>query len=207
MPLETQLLKTIALLYKWQASEVNDLAAELLERRISIWRDALRVRAQEHGCAKAPNPPRKQDLTELKAMSNEDAKSIATTWNRDVEREIVRLFNANPRGNRNYYYSNLERWAAQRGAWKNLQIGLYTEQSTVHYANSRFYDMNGLRGSMRFLYSGPPPVSEECQRRFAAGLVTQEYVDKHPEPAHPNCPHTWTPTTRPQIPCDEIWVG
>lgn len=207
MAVETHLLQVIGLLYHWQPDEIQSLAADLLERRQSIWIQVLRVRAQEHGCNKVPISARREDLAELRRMSNEDARSIGATWNSDVDREVQRLFNSNPRGNRQYYISNLERYAARRGAWKNLQIGLYTEQSTAFYTNNRFRQMNGLRGQ-RYIYVGPPPVGEECIRRFAAGVVDEGYVQTHQTPAHPNCPHRYASVNPIQVDdCEELWLG
>jgi hypothetical protein len=203
----TPLLEVVRLLYYWQPDEVRDLAADLLERRQAIWLDVLRTLAQQHGCSKVPNAARREDLAELRAMSDEDARSIAATWRRDVDSQVERLFNANPRGNRFYYFKNMERWAQQRGRWKNLQIGQMTEAITRAYATDRFRVMNGLRGQ-RYLYAGPPPVSESCVRRFAAGIVNEAYVQTHPVPSHVGCPHQWVPINPIQIQeCDEMWVG
>lgn len=207
MAIETQLLSVISLLYHWQPEEIASLAADLLERRQSIWIQVLRVRAQEHGCTKVPTAARREDLAELRRMSNDDARSIGNTWERDVDKEVQRLYNANPRGNRSYYISNLERWAASRGAWKNLQIGLYTEQSTAAYANDRFRQMNGLRGQ-RYIYVGAPPVSDNCVRRYAAGAVDEAYVQRNPTPNHPNCGHRWAVINPIQVDdCAELWLG
>lgn len=201
------LLKTLALLYKMQADDQAALERDLLDRRKAAWRSALREKAREYGCTTAaPRDPSGRDLSELRAMSADDAKSIAATWNRDVERQLQRLFDANPRGNRYYYYSRMEAWAAERATWKNAQIALMTEQSTRFYAQDRFRQENGLRG-VRYLFVGPAPVCEICVRHFAAGLVDEAYVRRNPAPVHIGCPHEWKEQAGGIIPCGEMWVG
>jgi hypothetical protein len=202
----TRLLKIIALLYEMQPEEQDALSAQLLEQRKAVWRQALADMAREFGCNSAsPRPPSGRDLTELKALSDEDAKSIANTWNGDVERQVQRLYDANPRGNRYYYRKNMEAWAAQRSTWKNPQIALNTETVTREYAKSRFREMNV--DSPRFVFDGPPPTCDVCVQEFAAGIVDENYVRKHPCPRHINCPHTWRVVNPQRIPCAEMWLG
>lgn len=202
----SRLLETLHFLYEWQPEEVADLERDLLERMQGIWLQVMRVRAAEHGCNKVPQAARREDLAELRAMAAEDARSIANTWAREVENQLVRLYRDNPRGNRFYYISNMERWAERRGRWKNVQIGNATEQRVAWYATSRFNEMNGVRGQ-RYRYVGPPPVGQVCIERFAAGVVDEAYRQTNPTPAHPNCPHRWAPTIIEQLPCDDLWVG
>lgn len=205
--MSTQLTRTISLLYRMQPADIAALSAEILERRKQAWKTAITERARAFGCNKTANSPRLDDLAELKRMSTEDAKSIAATWNKDVERQIELLYAQNPRGNRNYYYKNLEAWAASRAAWKNKSIALNTEQQTRFYAQTRFREMNGLT-NMKFVFTdNPPPTCAECVKYAAAGVVSQNYVYKHPSPVHVNCPHEWIEVTKLRIPCNEMWVG
>lgn len=201
----SRLLKIMTLIYKWQPEEVKDLEADLLDQRKAIWREAIEEQAAKVGCTKRANDPRLKDLRELKIASREDAKSIAATWARDVERQLARLYDQNPRGNRRYYAKHMNAWAAQRGMWKNAQIGLMTNQTTRYYAQQRFRAENGING--RYTYEGPVPVSEECIMRTAAGYVDSEYVRRHPTPAHVNCPHEWVMSKYPKLECSEVWVG
>lgn len=203
----TRLQKTLLLLYKMQPEEVAALSTALLTQRKDVWKKTLARRARDYGCPNAsPNDPRRGDLSELKAMSDEDARSIAATWERDLEREIERLFNANRRGNRNYYISNLEKWARDRERWKGVQIGNVTERSTAFYAETRFREENDITAD-RYVYQGPPPVSDNCVRRTGAGVVDYNYVRRNPVPAHPGCPHSWELVTRQKLDCSTIWVG
>lgn len=206
MALETRLLQTIALLYRMASADVTALTDSLLERRKADWITVLSEEARRHGCNQRGQAPRLQDLAELRAMSTEDARSIADTWNRDLERQLVKLFDANPRGNRNYYFSNLERWAAERDRWKLPQIAIQTAQTTRWYAQNRFRVMNGLRGG-RYRFVGPPPTCKDCITRFAAGIVDERYIQRFPCPRHISCPHSYELVRPKKISCDRLWLG
>lgn len=202
----SQLTRVIALLYRMESADVKELAAELLDARKRAWDTALREQAALHGCTgRRPAPPRKDDLAELKRQSNDEAQGIAATYNRDVEREIERLYDANPRGNRQYYMTNLERWAGERAAWKNVQIAINVEQSTRYYAQQQFASKNNL--TRRYKFVGASPVCRECMRLFGMGIVTQRIVDLYPCPRHVGCPHEWEVVNPKLINCADMWLG
>lgn len=203
----TQLTQTISLLYRMTDSDRRQLSEHLLNARKAAWSTAIRAVAAEHGCNQAqPSAPRREDLAELKRQSDEDAASIVETWNRDVMAQVEKLYAANVRGNRTYYTSNLERWDAERQAWKLPQIALNTDTVTTAYARRQFYAANGLRGA-QWIFTGAPPTCLQCVELFAAGVVDQAFVDAHPAPAHINCPHQWKPVQPERIDCGEMWVG
>lgn len=202
----TELITALALLCRMEDSEIQQMEDSLLENRKQAWRTALSEQARQFGCNATPNDPTGGDLRVLRAESGLDALGIATTWERDVERELTRLFNANPQGSRSYYASGMEQWTMQRAAWKSRQIALNTVQSTRFYAQQRFIEENRLRGN-RFLFVGPPPVCRVCVGHFAAGVVDQQYVDRNPTPVHIGCPHEWRLQTAIRLNCSEIWVG
>lgn len=203
----SQLTRVIALLYRMHSDDIKVLANTLLEARKQAWRTALAEMARAHGCNKVPNDPRREDLAHLRELSQQDAQSIAETWNRDVKRQIERLFTQNPRGNRQYYFSSLEAWAAQRAVWKDAQIAMQTEQTTRQYAQSRFREMNDLVGRSRYVLVGPVPVCRVCARHFARGLVDEQYIRRNPAPVHIACPHEWSAVNKPKLNCAEVWVG
>lgn len=202
---DSGLLTVIALLYQMQDADIQALADELLERRKAEWRTALTEMARRYGCNRSGESPRLGDLDELRRMSLEDARQIARTWNRDVISQLRTLYGDNPRGNRFYYYSNMERWAVERARWKNPQIAIQTAQTTRWYAQQRFRELNGVRA--RYVFAGPPPVCNVCVEEFAAGVVTKRYIERHPCPRHIGCPHEWVELRPERIPCDEMWVG
>lgn len=202
----TQLVQVISLLYRMESDDIKPLEADLLDQRKAAWVGALAEKAREYGCDGVPRPPSGRDLEELRAMSREDAASIAATWNADVERQVEALYAANPRGNRRYYAANMERWAAERATWKAPSIALNTAQQTRFYAQQQFRRNNGLRGG-RYRLVGVPPVCRICMRHFAAGLVDEQYVQRNPAPIHVNCPHEWREMKDQRVPCDELWIG
>lgn len=202
----TRLTQTIALLYKMQPADIARLEEQLLDARKKAWSTALRNEAAAHGCNRVPNAPRREDLAELKRMCKEDAKSIAATWNRDVTREIERLFQANRRTNRYYYMKRLEAWDAARREWKLPQIALVNDTTTTEYAKRRFEKMN-YDGGQLYQLTGAPPVCKFCASQFAAGLVDINHVRRYAMPAHVGCGHSWTVARRPRMTCDQIWLG
>ena len=203
----SRLLQIIARLYYWTDDEVSDLATQIEEQMKSAWLDGLRSQASSVGCRNAsPRDPSGSDLRDIRTQAREDANSIANTWRRDVDRQLQRLYDRNPRGNRNYYSRNMEIWANQRGAWKNLQISLVNEQVGFNLAQRAFVRNNNL--DLQFRYVGTPPVSDDCIRRTAAGLVDEAYVLRNPTPAHVNCPHIWQPVrTGQRVNCEDLWIG
>ena len=202
----SKLLQIIALLYKMNAQDRQDLEAQLLAQRKRVWRQALADEARNYRCNKTPRDPSAGDLADIKFMSAEDARSIVNTYNRDVERQLVKLYNANPRGNRYYYAKQMEEWAAARALWKIPSISLNTETITREFALVRFREMN-LPNDLVYIFTGPPPTCEVCVAEFAAGLVSYTYIRQHPCPRHVNCPHSWKPVRRPRIDCEDLWLG
>lgn len=202
-----RLLPRLIAAFQMKASDAQALEVDLLDLMKQTWVSTLSEQARQFGCLKPANPPRLNDLSELRAFAAEDAKSITQTWNRDVERQLLKLFYARPRGNRYYYLEEMEKWSTARDAWKSPQIATQTEQRVRFYAQERFWDENDLKNG-RFIYGKPDRVvSDECKRRRAAGVVTWEYVKAHPAPAHVNCPHPWVRLTDVRLDCNEMWVG
>ena len=202
----SRLTDTIGLLYRMADADAATLEDVLLESAKQAWLTAMAKQAKLHKCAGTPNAPRREDLAELRRITTQDAASITRTYNREVTREIERLYAANHRGNRNYYYSNLERWNAKRNLWKAAQIAITTETVVRAYAQRRFREMN-YSGGERFVFSGPPPTCERCVKLFAAGIVTADYIRKHPTPVHIACPHGWKVTRPPKLDCADVWLG
>ncbi len=205
---DTRLLRVLKLLYHQHEADQQALADTLLEQRKAAWQTALRDEARALGHTGPAQPPRREDLAELRRMSQEDARSIVNTWNRDVDRQLERLYDRNYRGNRYYYRKRMEEWAVQRDVWKARQIADYTEYSTINYAQQRFRAMNGLRGG-EYVLDGPPPVCGDCRDLYGRGVVDQVVVDQYPMPLHVSCRHTWRllPWGVTGPPLAELWVG
>lgn len=202
----TRLLQILLLLFGMQDDDITQLSADILEQRKKVWIDALNEQARRYGCNRAgASPPRKNNLRDLKRMSDKDAKGIARTFNRDLERELKRLYSANPRGNRNYYFRNVSAWITARNVWKSIQIALNTETQTRSYAQEQFRLNNDLRG--RFLFVGPPPVCDDCARLFAMGQVSEAVTQRNPNPQHISCLHEWRLVGGQRLDCRDIWLG
>ena len=202
----TKLQRVMRLAYEMRADETAVLAREMERQRTAAWMDAMRTEARKVGY-KGPIPsPRGEALDMIRRQSITDARGVTETYNRDLERAIVKLYDANPRGNRNYYMRGIERWHAERARWKNKQIALMNDKSARHWAVSAFVEQNSVQSRYRF--AGPAPVCDDCAEMFAAGVVDQAFVDKTPAPLHPNCPHFWS-TVRPKlgVPLSQLWVG
>jgi hypothetical protein len=201
----SSLLTVLGLLYQMQEADIRALADELLERRKAEWRTALTELARQHGCNRTGESPRLGDLDMLRRMSLDDARQIAQTWNKDVRGQLRTLYDSNPRGNRFYYYSNMEKWATARAGWKNPQIAIQTAQTTRWLAQNRFRELNSIRAY--YVFTGPPPVCAVCVKHFGAGVVSERYIQANASPVHPNCPHEWQEVRPERIPCSELWVG
>jgi hypothetical protein len=206
MPTQTRLTRTISLLYQYQDADVTALANDLLEQRKRAWLQALRDVGREHGVTVPPRPPSGDDLRELRRLAQEDARSIAKTWNRQVAAEIQRIYDANPRSNRFAYTRQLERWAEERGKYKNVQIALQSELTTREYARDQFYRNNALRGGL-YVFSGGAPTCKQCVRLFGMGIVDQRVRDRYGDSQHISCPHYWQRLNPEQIGNDGAWMG
>jgi len=205
---QSRLLRIITLLYRRTAEDIESTYQDLLEQRKQAWRSTIQQEARKLGYMVAAEGPRRQDLEYIKSLCRQDAQSIVNTWNRDVERRLLRLYQANPRGNRFYYIHNMEAWATKRSRWKDREIAVQTEYTIVGYAKQRFWAENGMRGG-KHRFVGPPPACGRCLTHFSKGEVNQAYVDANPTPIHIGCDHTWEIVrgTYPRPGLDELWVG
>lgn len=203
----SQLVQTISLLYGMQEDDINALADRLLAQRAVEWQKSIQQELRRYGCDKPALAPVGADALELFRLSEQDARSIATTYNRELQNQVQRLYTGNPKGNRNYYFSQLEAWAARRDAYKGQQIALNTAATTRQYAQQRFRQENAIQG--KYVFAGPPPVCEKCSRLKAMGAVTIEVVNRYGNAQHPNCPHEWTPIRgiKGGIDCETAWAG
>lgn len=138
-------------------------------------------------------------------MCDADARQIAKTYNRDVERKLKKLYESNPRGNRRYYAKNMRIYLEQRSSWKTVQIALQTETTTRAYAQEQFRNNNRIQAF--YVFAGPSPVCSDCARLYSMGLVTQSVVDRNPAPVHINCTHQWQSRPTQQVRCEDLWIG
>lgn len=204
----SRLTQIIALLYKMTDDETVALQEDLLKQMTRAWQRGINDEARKFGCSTGrANAPRGEDLREMKSFAKRDAESIAKTYNRDVVREIERLYALNPRGNRRYYTVNMERWILRRNAYKAPQIALMTETNIRQYARQRFWKMNQITAGFRM--TPLTATCKECIRIIARGTVSQAFMEKYPCPRHIGCIHEYsTVNVKPaRIPCNRMWLG
>jgi len=208
MPDALQRLKRrLMVAYEFAIPDQRTLADGIYQQRAEIWRQTLTNEARTAGSARTGRGPNGIDRDELRRMSNEDAASIAQTFNKDLESQIEQLYRANPDGGRQYYVQALTRWADQRAAWKDRQIANQNRATAQSYAQQRFNVENKV-GDALYVFAGPPPREIHCADHFAAGVVDQEYVDANPTPIHINCPHQWRRIQSTiGVTLDNIWTG
>lgn len=200
------LTDTLYAAYAYDTEDTTKLLRQLNERYRATWINALQDLARTHGCNQYPPTPKGADAKYLRSLAERDAQSISNTYNKDLRREIERLYAANKKGNRTYYTSNLAKWQKKRDTWKVYQIGIATDSNARQYAFTRFYAMNTQIARM-FVASGPPAVCKICLRLFAAGVVSYEFTQMNPFPAHINCPHLWKAAAPQKVECSQLWVG
>lgn len=203
----SNLVRTITLLYSMQDADTLQLATQLQEQRALQWQQTISRELARYGCTQTGRLPAGNDAATLSQMSLTDARSISNTYNRELQNQVQRLYNANPRGNRNYYFKNLEAWAAKREVYKAQQIALNTQTMTAEFARQRFRDENNVQG--RYVFSGPAPVCVKCTRLKAMGIVGLAVVQQYGDSQHINCPHFWV-DIRPRsskLDCSTAWKG
>ena len=200
------LKRRLLVAFEFVPPDADLLAESIYRQRAGAWQQAMTEQARSTGSHRTGRVPSGTDALYLRQVSIEDAQSIRRTFNSDLEREIERLYTANPDGGRDYYVSNLVQWADDRAAWKDRQISLMNQKTARFYAQQRFKDMNRVRANYRF--TGPSPVCDDCADKFALGIVDQRVVDGDPTPLHQNCPHEWAFTdAKPGVSLDNLWVG
>ncbi len=198
--------RAIALLYKFQDSEIEEYAQRLITAKTRAYKEAIAEELRRTGCSKAVRDPAGAELRHIRAAARTEAAGIVKTWNRDVERQLERIYRETPTANRNTYISRMEAWAARRDVQKSLSIALNTTQEARGYAAVRFATRNKIE--TKWMFVGPPPVCQICARLFAKGLVTLAFVKRNPVPVHPGCPHSWRQQTTTQaFDCDALWAG
>lgn len=205
---DTRLLRILRLLYHQGEDEITRIEQQLVAARKRAWFAAMEAEARRWGYTGPASAPRLEDLAWIRRESRLDAESIVKTWNRDVDRNLDKLYAQNYRGNRYYYRYHMEPWAAKRDVWKGRQIAMQTEMSTANYTRQRFEAMNGLRGGLS-VFTGPPPVCGECIWLYGLGPVDQKMADRYPCPRHIGCTHRWEKlvgSVKAPAP-NELWVG
>jgi hypothetical protein len=202
-----RLKRRLMVAFEYSTPDERTLTESIYRQRAEAWQGALTEQARTLGSGRQGKAPSGGDQRYLLGESRKDAASIRQTFNRDLGRQIEKLYAANPDGNRQYYVDALTQWADERAAWKDYQITLYNNKTARHYAQQRFRQENATRAA-RYRAKGPAPVCNDCAAAFAAGVVGQAFVNANPFPFHPGCPHEWQIIEMGAwVALDELWVG
>lgn len=189
------------------SNDATALAAVLLEQRQDAYTLAIQKQITLVGCQRQAQAATGEQLAQLQADSTRDAQSIVNTFNRDLERRVNQIIVDNPDGRRGPIESAIRQYLNERAQWKDRQIALMTSKTARAYAEEQFRRKNGIV-DQRYIYAGPPPVSDECKTNTAAGIVPAAYIQDHPTPAHINCPHSWAIVATETVSnCAGLWVG
>lgn len=206
IPVSTRLIDAITAHYAMNEDDIRLLMERITAQLITTYRRVILQQLQLYKCQKTPsNPidPQSQQWVEAKALK--DAKGIAATYERELRNKVSRLYQANRRGNRNYYISNLDRWITQRNSHKSSSISLNTMTAARKYAKDEFRSRN-VRGG-KYILVGPPPVCKLCIRIKGLGPVDLATTKRRPLPAHGGCPHDYEAVTLGKVDCETIWTG
>lgn len=204
MPAPTNLQRRLSIAF---ALDEQSLTTTILAQLSETWRATLTSEARAAGSSKVGQGPSGQDLSELSKIARRDAASIVQTFQRDLAREIDRVYDQSPTATRTDYIQALTVWADDRAQWKDRQIATMNRGNARSYAQQRFNAENEV-GESLYLAEGPPPRERICANIMAAGLVNREFVERNPLPAHIGCPHNYAvQVTRIGVPVNQIWVG
>ena len=192
-------------LYQMIDEDIAALAAQLTRQMTIEYRQVIQGQLVLYGCQKTVTGPDAVSQRWIDAYARKNSEGIATTYNRELANQIDRLWQSNPRGNRAYYFKNLDLWRTRRNVHKVPSIALNTAQAIREYAQQRFREENGIEG--RFLFVGPPPVCEKCMRLKALGVVSEAEAQRYGNSQHVGCPHEWQQLIARPIDCAEAWTG
>jgi len=127
-------------------------------------------------------------LADLDRRANFASRSIATTYNRDLRREIGRIAADAPKGNRWVFAKRLDAWEKGRASWKAEQIAYSEMGETINQAQMDFVHMNGLAPRARVVpETGQCAYCEELAGEGWMDFATAEGLGL---PAHPGCIHS-----------------
>lgn len=205
--INTALIRAIVETYSMQEGDIQALLNEIARQTTIVYRQTVQSSLALYGCQKIVTGPDSVAQEWIDAKALKDAKGIATTYQNELENKVIALYRANPRGNRNYYSSNLNSWIALRSSRKSTSISLNTMTQARQYAQDRFAKENNITG--KWVLVGPPVTCKDCVRIRALGPVdfatTQKARNKLP--FHVNCPHRWGQLVPKKIDCAEAWTG
>lgn len=166
----------------------SQLAASLSLRYQDAYQDTIQQQLDRLGERQSAKRATGPELATLERMARDDAASIASTYNSDLERRIAQLPADIDLATAK---AELTRWQQERAQWKNEQISRSTQGHAADYAIDLFISRNKLGSARVIWYALPPIVANShptCIERVSAGAVPFVETRDWNRP-HPNCRH------------------
>lgn len=167
------------------------LTNSLIRRYKDGYKDSIQQQLDHLGIRKSARDATGQELARLERMAANDAASITSTYNSDLERRIDQLIAASPDASLESLKTDLRTWQQERAQWKDEQISRSTQGHAYDYATDLFIRKNRLLGSEVIWYAVPAIIAnshQECIRRVRLGAVPFGETADWERP-HPNCRH------------------
>jgi len=204
----SNVMKMVHLAIRNDTFDIEGMRVELLRLRRAAYEDELTKQAALAGC-----PGRRGTLTngailsQLNDMCQQDAQSIANTYNYDTAAAIVSIRSNVPTANRHVYAFRLRKWNTKRAQWKAPQIEQFTDSSARSLAQQHFYAYNDIQGVA--ILQPRSAVCPVCMGWVARGEVPLPVAMANPGNWHPNCPHKWQtfPNRVAKLECPNLWMG
>jgi len=184
--------------------DVQRMSAELLALRRQAFNDELLLQAEALGY-----PDQRGNLTdeyllaELEAQSEEDAKSIANTFNYFLAVGLLALLFPTVKDYERWFLQ----WSAEYWAQKDPVIVQIAAGTAAALAQQAFYQRNRVGGSAKL--QPRTAVCPVCLGWIARGLVPLFVALNNPPPYHPRCPHYWEirPERAAAPSLADLWMG
>lgn len=178
----------------------------ILNAYVAAWSSAIAEQAARYGCRGAVigNPPR-ASLNQMREWAKRDSDSIISTYDKEAQSALRKLYDANSLGAIAYYLSGMAQWASTRQQRKNLTIGINNAQRGYQLGLQDFHVNNKLE--TKYAFSGAPPICPICVKLYSLGHVDYQTMVSNSAPVHPACPHYWVSVNTYRIDCATIWTG
>jgi hypothetical protein len=202
------LTEAIISLYAMTDADIAALEASLFEQLRASWLAQMATLARQHNVTNATPQLQGVELMRLQQKAHDDAVSIAATYNNDLRRQVEAIARRNPNATREEYMSILTGWGRERSAHKSITIAIATILWAAALGLELFVTRNNLTSQL-FKAIGGTPVCEICIRIIAAGVVSWQFTQDNPLPAHLHCGHEYVPVEARDLGSLGIaaWVG
>lgn len=209
--ISSRVMRLVHLAARMDETDEAAIAGEIFREKRDAYEDQLTIEAANVGCAGRVGRTPPDVMSEMRAESDMEAKSIINTYNYDLAHAIRHIRQEVPTANRHVYAYRLRKWEEERTVWKSRQIALWNTTKWVDRATRDFYENNKhlLLEGYAIVQPQQFAVCDVCKSWVNRGRVTMEEAKRMSWPAHLNCPHHWVYhyDRRKKVDCDELWVG